>query len=386
MARAQTPAEAAKQKERRIRRRMIAASLFAGLLLFEIALRLFRFDFAEPPSWRYDPVLGWTQPRSLSYRADSGGLHFTVALNHAGFRDVEHTVEKPPGVKRIVVIGDSYCEALQVPLEATFWKALEARLNARGGARWEVINLGVGDFGSAQEWLALTRIGLAYHPDFVLLSFFPLNDLCNNSIELYAHCLSPNDRYRPYFVEDPDGTLRLTSAQPVRNFLRSHLRTWTLLEYAVGKLWPPARTDQADPEWLDQHLDQQNPFTDGPYNDEAHQVPMMARAWHVTVRILEKIVGEAKAAGARTITVVMPAEQEVTGINWPPTATSDYPARRITQHLQPLGVPVVSTVAEMKRQRDTVLPFIGGHPNSAGHAAVADLLYEKMVALGWTER
>jgi hypothetical protein len=87
--------------------------------------------------------------------------------------------------------------------------------------------------------------------------------------------------------------------------------------------------------------------------------------------------------GAKLITVVMAAESEVSGHDWPETAMTDYPVRRIALRLGPLGVPVVSTAAEMKRRHATVLPYIGGHMNVAGHAAVADLLYDRMVALGW---
>ncbi|PYQ23833.1 MAG: hypothetical protein DMF81_07510 [Acidobacteria bacterium] len=53
-------------------------------------------------------------------------------FNSHGFRDYERTWEKPPNTYRILVLGDSYVEAFQVPLERAFPALLEVRLNAAG--------------------------------------------------------------------------------------------------------------------------------------------------------------------------------------------------------------------------------------------------------------
>src|SRR5262249_15401140 len=45
--------------------------------------------------------------------------------------------------------------------------------------------------------------GLAYQPDFVILAFFPGNDVRNNSRELEP------DKLRPFYVLDETGSLRL---------------------------------------------------------------------------------------------------------------------------------------------------------------------------------
>ena len=54
-----------------------------------------------------------------------------MQINREGLRDVEHQYAKPPGVFRILVLGDSFVEAMHVPLESTFPRRLEERLNAR---------------------------------------------------------------------------------------------------------------------------------------------------------------------------------------------------------------------------------------------------------------
>ncbi len=103
-----------------------------------------------------------------------------VVTNSMGYHDTDHTVEKPAGVFRILVIGDSFVEALQVPLEKTFFKVLEANLNRTGdlfgGKKVETIAIGISGAGSSQELLTLIKTGLAYSPDLVISELLIQND------------------------------------------------------------------------------------------------------------------------------------------------------------------------------------------------------------------
>jgi hypothetical protein len=76
------------------------------------------------------------------------------------------------------VIGDSFMEAYQVELEQSLPYLLQESLADR---RVEVINLGVGGYGTAQEYLYLRDDGLKYEPDLVVLAFFTGNDVQDNS-------------------------------------------------------------------------------------------------------------------------------------------------------------------------------------------------------------
>lgn len=103
-------------------------------------------------------------------------------FNSHGFRDYERTLSKPPGVFRIGVFGDSYTEALQVPLEDSFPALLEKMLNnASSGRRYEVLNFGQSGFGTADEYSRWLNYGLKYHLDLVVVAFYPGNDVRNNS-------------------------------------------------------------------------------------------------------------------------------------------------------------------------------------------------------------
>lgn len=137
-----------------------------------------RFRLARNPKIGYEPVpvdfRGTVNPGAPA--AAHGGEHLTFydylgASNRLGFRDVDHEVAKPPGVYRIVVIGDSIAAGLKVDrFEDTFPALLDERLKAQG-VKAEVISLAVSGYNTQQEVETLREKGLQYEPDLVLLSY-----------------------------------------------------------------------------------------------------------------------------------------------------------------------------------------------------------------------
>jgi hypothetical protein len=172
---------------------LMAASVCVALLLCEAALRVLGFSY--PSFHQPDERLGLRLRPNAEGWFHSEGEAF-VRINSAGYRDRERSVAKPAGTFRIVVLGDSMIEALQVDLEKTFAALLERRLNECGafsGRKIEVLNLGVSSYGTAQQLLTFRYYGAAYSPDLVLAAFFAGNDVRNNS-----SVLEP-DKVRPFF-------------------------------------------------------------------------------------------------------------------------------------------------------------------------------------------
>jgi hypothetical protein len=101
-------------------------------------------------------------------------------------------------------MGDSYTEAMQVDLEKSFVKILESLLKADPpdpALRYEVLNMGMSGYGTANEYFLYTSEGVRYNPDLLILAFVTGNDFRNNSRKLDRY------PYRPYFVLDDDGKL-----------------------------------------------------------------------------------------------------------------------------------------------------------------------------------
>jgi lysophospholipase L1-like esterase len=96
--------------------------------------------------------------------------------NSQGYRDVEHSFEKPESTYRIVLIGDSVAEGRDVPPDSAFGRVLERLLNARDdGRRYEVILLARIGYSTSQELVLLEEEAFRYEPDMILWSYC-LND------------------------------------------------------------------------------------------------------------------------------------------------------------------------------------------------------------------
>lgn len=186
-------------------------SLAAALLLLEGLTRLLGLAAPAEPTgnfWRADPETGWSLQPGATGRWFNPPYEYDVdvVINSQGLRDVERVgYDKPDGVFRILLLGDSYVEGLRVPLEQTFGKVLEAALNASApaGLRYEVVNAGVSGWGTDQQLLWLRSEGAKYQPDLVLLAFFPGNDFQNVSEALEVANMGRVQK--PFFQRTADG-------------------------------------------------------------------------------------------------------------------------------------------------------------------------------------
>jgi hypothetical protein len=125
-----------------------------------------------------DRVVGWKEVPGLSWQWAGHSWYaseFSVSIhaNSLGFRDKERDPTKVQGVQRVAVLGDSYVEALQVPLEKTATQLLEARLNdslgKAAGRRFEVLNFGISGYGLGQELLTFQEYARRLQPDYVVV-------------------------------------------------------------------------------------------------------------------------------------------------------------------------------------------------------------------------
>jgi len=177
----------------------LAVLVFLSIPFFcELGLRMAHIHF-DPQLYGPDRSLGWV------LRPGATGLVQTetpqwVTINSQGFRDRERTFTKSANTFRIAVLGNSWTEAMQVPIEQTFPSVLERELNQQGclaGQQVEVLNFGAAGYSTAQELLMLQERVWKYEPDVVLLAFYPARDIANNVREL-NNAISPERS--PYFV------------------------------------------------------------------------------------------------------------------------------------------------------------------------------------------
>jgi hypothetical protein len=85
-------------------------------------------------------------------------------------RDKPRTLAKPPGTRRIAMVGSSIVMGLGVDDDHTITQELERRLNGAddGSLRWEVLNFGMGRTYAVERRAMIEHKVLAFQPDVIL--------------------------------------------------------------------------------------------------------------------------------------------------------------------------------------------------------------------------
>ena len=221
--------------ERRSGRRGCVAplALLAGTLLVAIAGLEVGVRLLEPQTMyavRFSPHTWYEPIPGAVFTHERAEFRHRVRYNSRGFRDREVSDRKPPGVRRIVVIGDSFAEGLQVDLAETFCERLERRLGAAGV---EVVNLGVSGFSTIQSIQRLHHAGFRCAPDWVLYLASP-NDFAENIRPMSRRFYTWTDRaieLRDVHVGPLKGL-----AYRVRDVVRRRLHLYAFLRWRFHSL------------------------------------------------------------------------------------------------------------------------------------------------------
>lgn len=395
--------------------RLVGGSLFLTLLMVELALRI--VGFSEPSLfYMYD------HDRGISLRPSAEGWwHMEnnnyVRINSQGLRDREHTRMKPPGTLRIAVLGDSYAEALQVPLEDAFWAQMERGLQQCpniGGRKIEVLNFGVSGYGTAQELITLRERVWDYSPDIVLLAFTTGNDVNDNLKQL------SNDPMRPYFVYRDDklaldrsmldsreasGSFRVRNSLIGRAFdwSRQRLRVLQLVTSVGRAVVAASRAKHLRADLKNEGQPSGNQIANAGNKKPGSSEPGLdnmvyyepvdetwKEAWRITEELISQMQDEVKSRGASFYVVTLSSATQVSPnvIDYEKTLQSwelndlFYPDARIRRLGEGKGFAVLNLAPALKEyaeQHSVYLHGFGerrgsGHWNQAGHRAAGEMI------------
>jgi len=339
---------------------------------------------AREPVTRYHPLLGWDKPPSSEHWLRRPEYRTHVVFNSHGLRGPERDYAKPAGVRRVLLLGDSFTEGYTVPEPETVRARLEDLLGA-GGARAEVINAGTHGYGVDQEYIYYEIEGRRYAPDTVVV-LFCYNDVAQTTDE---------DPGRPWFVVEAGGLALKNSPVPEPEVTQSTPRPFRLMPWrgSVALRLLSQRTSQGNPALhrrlsalglVEPYSDQEIPEAFWPYGP-THR-PLVNEMWRRTTPLLRALKASVERDGARLLLFYIPCRFELNERAWALTREryrlgDGWDTTRLRTRLaavcRQLGIEMIEPTARYREAeaagRLAYLPG-DGHWTALGHAIAAEAI------------
>jgi hypothetical protein len=374
------PATAHRGRTWAARLALLGGSLLVVTILLEGAARL--LTNTEPPLTEKDALVG------QRYVCDFQGLVYIpeadrkVALrfNHVGFRGPDRPFEKPAGVRRVAILGDSLIASAGVDEEQTMVAQLEQTLNRRQpGAKWEVLNFGVPGSCPGQELAQYRNLVARFQPDLVICAFFVGNDLSDN-------CRRLSNNPRIYFDLDAQGHLQQAPFSANKAALSLLLNRWSRFYVwqkdavnGLRHLWSEAAGQLEPGQWI---------YCSQPAGDVEY-------AWKLSEELVREFQRETARRGSRFLLMMIPSCEQIYADSFQvlrsragrqaATFDADYPDRRLGQFCAREGIPLLTITAEFRAAAPHASSHLAaewlylkgyGHLNERGNAIAARCLYK----------
>jgi hypothetical protein len=322
---------------------LVLASLFVSMLAAEVALRIFGLGFPIEPDRELDHV----HPVNYSYVGFSGTgdySNFDVTFDEFGFRVCPSSSRAKTS---IIMLGDSFVEAVQVPCEKSFVALVDSQVAASG---LSVRNLGVSSYSPLLSRLQFERLPDDFEPRACVHMLFS-----NDSTD--------DERYASHGVRGASGEIIAVDNPESSSTWRKYLRSSYLVRLvnravilARESLWPTQSTYVR--------------AADGTYEDNNSLSDLTVRE----IRALERHCRERKSPYLLTC---VPAEPKH-GVQVPRRYCRE--ARKMAQAN---GIRFLDLDAEFARHPNAKKFFDSDiHFTEAGHAIVADAIVSELRAMG----
>jgi len=226
---------------------LVSLGLAAGacaLALCAVELIFWKLNFpfagdwvaAETPLARFDPEAGWSYIPNQSVVGQFGAEHRTVPMffDVIGARVGTPEAKHDPLAPTIVFLGCSLTMGHGLPWEETF----VGRLEARPDFPFQVVNLGVQAYGTDQSFVLLRRHMRDFNTKVVVYTF--MDDHVARNTNDDRRLFYPQGKFvgtKPLFRLAPDGSLALQKA-PHRYEDVWQSRIWSALRLAWTE-WGP---------------------------------------------------------------------------------------------------------------------------------------------------
>ncbi|HVS17746.1 MAG TPA: SGNH/GDSL hydrolase family protein [Planctomycetota bacterium] len=348
-----------------VRGALILGTLLFALVVLEVGLRL--NGWGEKPSRYFDPDIGMrfhgNQTRD-TFGKDGPPVSYSV--NQAGLRGPWYDGPKPPGVTRVICLGDSFTFSWGAQDEEAWPWLLERMLEERlGPGRAQVANFGFPMLNTRAELNAYHKLARDKDWDVMLLGWY-LND-----------------------IERIAGGVRYTE-----HWIFQALSGLALMEYFHYRIRPKIGWFDVvrSPELLEAIALYQKHYAEIESDPDGE---LGRPFWERGMADLRDLVREVRADGVKLAVIVFPSTTQVSPLH---EALARSPAdgealidgplgapqRRVLAVLQELDVPTIDLLRPLAESpEDPFGRYDHGHLGELGYRITAEQALAGLIELGW---
>jgi hypothetical protein len=351
---------------------VVTVSLLLSLLLAEGAVRmtvLGKIHVAETGNqykfYEFDERLGWKNGTGRHGQYTRDEFSYGISINRHGMRYREVQQQKPAGVTRVAVLGDSFVWGIGVSDHDRFTEMVEKR----SAGEFELLNFGVSGYGPVQHYLMFDEIVAGFRPDIVLVTFCLGNDFADNVFwRRYNY-------YKPYVQEitGPDVAIAGYPLPRSGEFAGGLLTDW-LADHSRLYALTMSSARRAAASFNDYG---QNGLVGADENQKDIYFPrhspgaaaLADQMVDMNAKLLMKLRQKAKAHNVRLAVVVAPTKCEYGACFPGETARNMNALNRLIQTLKELDIPAID-----KTEAIDLADFwkTDAHWRPSGHAKLAD--------------
>jgi hypothetical protein len=307
--------------------------------------------------------------------------------NSLGLIGEEVAVKKPQNVFRILVLGDSFTEALQVEEGRNFCERLQYLLNKQSPnskySHYEVLNAGISGYSPISEYLYFKKELFRLEPDLVILQLFP-NDVFEDN-KVSAMSIIDEDglplKINRFFIKDLNNSLPNEFWYKFKKYLLKKSKFFQVIVRAKRKFYKRSYTHREKTK-LPEFNDSNQFFIIQDYNPLFQDKDFRIRTWQATKRYILAIRQLAKENNAKFFIVLIPVEfqlnrEEDVKIDSVSFSSSNLYFNNLLKDLcSRENIYFLDLLTTFKKNKDKELYYYkDGHLKDQGHKIVAETLF-----------
>lgn len=346
---------------------LLLLSAATACLLAEVVVRVAapqQLIQIRPDLWQPADTIGWRLRADVSGRINTGERTVSIRTDGDAFR-VDSTGRRDAAVN-VLLLGDSFTEAIQVEYAQTFGHLVEARLTERLGRTVALRNAGTGGFGPDQYLLRMRQLLPRDSFALVVVAVFTGNDAIRTARDYYPPREATERRHVRWPRRLAAGELIDAWLAPVNDALEVRSHFFVLLKNQLAGLRMKLG------------------MTADYFPGEFLRAQAGSPRWDVTADVAEQLHDDAAAAGVPVLFVLVPDRLAVydadlrryaAGFGIDSSAIDlDQPTRLLGERFASRGLRVVDALPAFRdaaRRGPRLFGTIDPHLSPEGHEVLA---------------